>query len=118
MLLMLLVFYKDVGETMPVTICDVCGGEFEWCWEEAFYKSGFNDGDGQIETWQVEAVLAEAGYEVTVNEWGVHNTVIVSIRKEGKELIPYEDRDMTFGYDDPREYLPAEIVGLLNENLP
>lgn len=107
----------EVGENMPVTICDACGGAFEWHWEEAFYKSGFNDGDGQIETWQVEAVLSDAGYDVAVSEWGVHNTVIVSIKRSGQELIPYNDRELTFGYDDPRSYLPSDVVQLLDEGL-
>lgn len=103
---------------MAISICDTCGGEFHWCWEEAFYKNGFNDGDGQIETWQVEAALKKAGYDVSVSEWGVHNTVIISIKLNGIELIPYERPDMTFGYDDPRSYLPSEVIAALDLDLP
>jgi hypothetical protein len=47
-------------------------------------------------------VLTEAGYTVTVEEWGCHNTVITSIRKDDAELIPHDDPDYQFGYDDPR----------------
>ena len=102
---------------MAKSECDNCGGEFHWIWEEAFDKFGFNDGDGQVETWQVEGVLTDAGYEVTVQEWGMHNTVIVSIKKDGVELIPYEDQGLSFGHDDPRSYLPAEIITLLDQKL-
>ncbi len=101
---------------MPKSECNRCGGTIAWCWEEAFAKFGFGDGDGQIETWQVEDVLAEAGYEVRLEEWGMHNTVIASIDKDGEELIPH-DR-IQFGYDDPRSYLPTAIVRLLDDALP
>lgn len=103
---------------MPISDCDHCGGDYHWKWEEAFEKFGFMDGDGQVETWNVEAVLAEAGYEVTVEGWGMHNTVITSIKKDGKELIPRDDPNVTFGYDDPRDYLPEDIVSLLDRELP
>lgn len=104
---------------MPKVQCDYCGShDYFWSWEEAFDKFGFNDGDGQVETWQVEAVLAEAGYTVTVEGWGMHNTVIVSIQKDGRELIPHDGPQITFGYDDPRSYLPDSIVDLLDEKLP
>jgi len=103
---------------MPVSECDNCGGSYAWSWTEAFEKFGFMDGDGQVETWQVEAVLTDAGYAVTVEEWGMHNTVIVSIRKDEAELIPHDDPGCRFGYDDPRDYLPAAIVRLLDDALP
>lgn len=103
---------------MPNSECDCCGGIYAWSWTEAFDKFGFNDGDGQVETWNVEAVLSGAGYDVAVVGWGMHNTVISSIKKDGKEFIPCEDEGVTFGYDDPRSYLPAEIVNLLDQALP
>ena len=34
------------------------------------------------------------------------------------ELIPYDNSNYTFGYDDPRRYFPAELVALLDEKLP
>jgi hypothetical protein len=101
---------------MPLTTCDTCGSDaYRWSWTEAFDKFGFNDGDGQVETWQVEAVLVQAGYDVEVQTWGLHNTVIVSIKRDGKDCIP---DGISFGYDDPRGYLPAEIVDLLDRHLP
>jgi len=103
---------------MTVTECDTCGGAYTWYWEEAFDKFGFRDGDGQVETWQVEGVLTEAGYTVRVEEWGWHNTVIASIVKDGKELIPHDDPDIRFGYTNPREYLPQAVVDLLDGEFP
>jgi len=103
---------------MVQTTCDSCGGTLHWDWTEAFAKFGFGDGDGQVETWQVEAVLAAAGYEVTVEGWGAHNTVITSILKDGAELIPYANPSYRFGYDDPRAYFPAELLALLDAKLP
>lgn len=103
---------------MPESECDNCGGSLNWDWTEAFEKFGFGDGDGQVETCQVEDVLREAGYEVKVQKWGMHNTVIVSIKKDGTEFIPYSNPAYTFGYDDPREFFPVEITDLLDEQLP
>lgn len=103
---------------MPKTECENCGGVLQWYWEEAFEKFGFGDGDGQVETYQVEAVLAEAGYTAEVDQWGMHNTVIKSIKKDGAELIPYDDPQLQFGYDNPRDYLPRQIVKLLDRKLP
>ena len=103
---------------MPMSECHYCGGEFAWRWTDAFDKFGFMDGDGQIETWQVEEVLTEAGYEVTVEEWGLHNTVITSIKKQGAEQIPHGNPDYRFGYDDPHHFFPKEIIALLDEKLP
>lgn len=101
-----------------LTFCDHCGTDIVWSWTEAFLKFGFMDGDGLVETWQVEGVLTEAGYEVTVEPWGIHNLVITSIKKAGVELIPHGNPAVTFGYDDPRAYLPQEIVTLLDCELP
>jgi len=101
-----------------MTICDHCGSDIRWSWTEAFLKFGFMDGDGLIETWEVEGVLVEAGYEVSVATWGMHNCVITSIKKAGVELIPHHDPAVRVGYDDPRCYLPQEIVTLLDQKLP
>ena len=78
---------------MTISECDNCGATYHWDWTEAFCKFGFNDGDGQVETWQVADVLTEAGYSVELNSWGVHNTVITSIKKNDTELILYADDD-------------------------
>ncbi|MEO1660103.1 MAG: hypothetical protein AAFR51_03885 [Pseudomonadota bacterium] len=104
---------------MPISECDTCGGQYSWRWEEAFHKFGFNDGDGQVETYQVEHVLTLAGYVVEVRQWGFHNTVIISIKdNSGCEFIDVSSSDYTLGYDDPRTYLPKKIVRLLDKNLP
>lgn len=103
---------------MVCTTCMSCGGMLHWDWSEAFAKFGFNDGDGQIETWRVEDALIDAGYAVTVDRWGVHNTLITSVKRHGVELIPFDDPDYSFGYDDPREFLPGELVSLLEEEFP
>jgi len=103
---------------MPVTTCENCGALYQWSWREAFDKFGFGDGDGQVETYQVEAVLRQAGYDVETQQWGLHNTVITSIRRDGKELIGYDKPGVTVGYDDPRCYLPDDIIDLLDRELP
>ena len=100
---------------MPISICDNCGSSYLWHWEEAFYKFGFNDGDGQVETWQVESVLSKAGFLVQSYTWGLHNTVITSIQKGGVEYIPSIDSKHNHGYDDPRQYLPETILQLLDD---
>lgn len=100
---------------MATSYCDNCGNTFHWNWEEAFDKFGFGDGDGQVETWQVHAALKRGGYEVEEYTWGIHNTIIISIKKEGIEQVP---ENTTVGYDDPRRYLPREIISLLDREFP
>lgn len=100
---------------MPKCICETCGGPYYWIWEDAFDKFGFGDGDGQVETGTVASVLRAAGYDVEHDVWGLHNDVIRSIKKNSVEQIP-EGTDI--GYDDPRKYLPAAIVTILDEKLP
>jgi hypothetical protein len=103
---------------MPTEQCDSCGGQYTWCWEEAFCKFGFGDGDHRIETPQVEDVLVEAGYTVVSQQWGFHNVIIISIEKDGQEFMPVLHPDYVIGYDDPRDYLPKEITELLDARLP
>ena len=96
---------------MPVTLCHMCMAIHTWSWEEAFDKFGFNDGDGLVMTHRVVQVLRDASYRVTSQRWGCHNVVITSIRKGRRQLIP---DTANVGYHDPREYLPAEVVKLLD----
>ena len=103
---------------MAYSECMNCGKEYHWDWIEAFCKFGFGDGDGQVETGTVAGVLEEAGYEVQTTDWGLHNHVISSIKKNGVEYIPDENSGFTFGYDNPRVYLKEEIVDLLDKELP
>lgn len=100
---------------MPMSTCHTCGGHYQWNWEDAFDKFGFGDGDGQVETDTVVAVLENAGYRVEAQPWGMHNVVILSIKdRAGAELIP---EATTAGYDCPRSYLPRRIVRLLDRKL-
>ena len=104
---------------MPTSKCINCGCySYRWRWEEAFDKFGFNDGGEQVETFLVEEALIQAGYDVTVDDWGIHNILIFSIKKDGQELMPVDNPDFTIGYSDPRSYLPSEIVEYLDETFP
>ena len=92
--------------------CPDCKCRRDWCWEEAFDKFGFDDGDGVVMTDTVANALRSAGYFVRVEPWGFHNDVITSIRRDGTDQIP---DCTTIGYDNPRDYLPEEIVDLLDQ---
>ena len=116
----------------------------EWQWEEAFDKFGFGDGDGPNFTSEVAgAIQGKFGYECKLDTWGMHNFMIMSVvdpktqkcvykRKpwnpqrdapEDKEVVGgqayVKDIDGTggwcVGYDDPRAYLPDEVVAYLDE---
>ena len=100
---------------MPQGTCEHCGGPTAWKWCEAFDKFGFGDGDANVYTSVVAEVLNEAGYAVDYENWGLHNVIITSVRRNGVEQIPARAR---IGYDDPRAYLPRTIVALLDARLP
>lgn len=93
------------------TICPTCGHAHYWSWEEAFDKFGFGDGDDLVMTEAVADALRERGYTVTVTQWGLHNTIITDISSDGVTLIP---NTVTRGYDDPRKYLPKDVIDLLD----
>lgn len=101
---------------MSMTTCPNCGTTCHWHWEEAFSKFGFGDGDGLVMTEYVAAALRQAGYAVITEPWGCHNVTIASIEGDGAELIPFDD--INFGYDDPRDYLPAAIIAILDAAFP
>jgi len=92
-------------------ICPTCGTNIYWRWEEAFNKFGFGDGDGIVMTEHVAKALRDAGYDVTVEPWGMHNVVIASIEQKGVELIP-DDFDYCDG--SPRKSLPKHVVDVLD----
>jgi hypothetical protein len=94
-----------------MTTCNSCGNSHFWNWEEAFDKFGFGDGDGLVMTESVANALRKAGCDVTVEPWGCHNVVITEIKRRGQSLIP---ESIQLGYDDPRDYLPNDIVVLLD----
>jgi hypothetical protein len=94
-----------------LTICESCGSSHEWTWADAFDKFGFGDGDGLVMTNSVADILIAAGYAVETVHWGMHNVIISSIKRDGVEQI---SAGATIGYDDPRGYLPAAIVSLLD----
>ena len=86
-------------------------------WSEAFNKFGYDDGDGIIETPIVARILEDAGYTVKFSRWSPHNTIIYSIQKDGVEFMPLNHKFIRIGYDDPHQYLPNKIVGILNEQI-
>ncbi len=101
---------------MSTTTCPTCCHETTWSWTEAFEKFGFEDEDGLVMTEHVAEVLRQHGYKVTTECWGCHNIVITSIRTpKRKELIP---ETANLGYDDPRRFLPKQIVELLDKAFP
>ena len=100
--------------TSTYTYCQSCGTRHAWDWEEAFDKFGFGDGDGLVMTDSVADALREAGYAVTTEHWGLHNVVITSIKRDGIEQIPEK---VSLGYDNPRDYLPAALISLLDSAL-
>ncbi|MGD9802542.1 MAG: hypothetical protein AB7E80_16415 [Hyphomicrobiaceae bacterium] len=102
---------------MSTSTCPTCGSDVFWTLEEAFDKFGFGDGDGIVMTDHVADALRNAGYTVVVEPWGCHNVTISSIKsKTGKELIPF--KRISFGYDDPRDYLPKPLIELLDAAFP
>lgn len=44
--------------------------------------------------------------------WGMHNIVITAI---GKDFVSQIPEAANVGYDEPREYLPSEIVRIVDE---
>lgn len=95
--------------------CPTCGISHEWCWEEAFDKFGFGDGDGLVMTNTVAAALRDKGYRVEVLRWGIHNDIITSIARDAVSWIP---QTANVGYDNPRHYLPQHITALLDKAFP
>lgn len=100
---------------MSYSTCMTCGGRYDWQWEEAFNKFGFGDGGRIVMTETIADALRAAGYAVTVEPWGIHIIVITAIERNGQPIIP---DGATIGYDNPRHYLPPEIVKLLDEAFP
>jgi hypothetical protein len=85
-----------------------------WTWEDAFYSRSFDEGRGDSETETVADFLREAGYEVDVTTFS-KNPIITSIKKDGVEHIGPDD---WMGDSDPRDYLTAQVVDLLDKQFP
>lgn len=100
---------------MTRTTCPTCRQTYNWQWEDAFHKFGFHDGEGLIMTETVADVLRNAGFTVEVQAWSIHNVVITRIERDGTSQIPPE---ALLGRDDPRSYLPAAIIELLDRAFP
>jgi hypothetical protein len=96
---------------MNSTRCEHCGATHEWTWEEAFDKFGFDDGDGMVMTDTIVTALEAAGFTVKAGPWGMHNVIITSIKRKGRELIPAKAK---VGYADPRKYLPKAVIKVLD----
>lgn len=100
---------------MPLTNCPICDSLMPWSWEDAFDEFGFCEGNGAVMTYEVAEFLMLAGFEVEVSTWGVRNEFINFIRKDGTDLIP---TGTNIGYDDPRSYLPPDMIQLLDQRFP
>ena len=96
--------------------CDTCGNSYH-C-SEAFSKFGFDDGDGEVKTPLIAQALEVAGHHVKYSRWSPHNTIIYSVCKDGIEYMPVDNPQYRIGYNDPMEYLPADILNLLDEEFP
>lgn len=96
--------------------CKHCGNTYHW--NHAFAKFGYDDGDGKIETPHIAQILENAGYTVHFSRWSPHNTLIYSIQKDGIEFMPRNTAKYLIGYDDPQEYLPVDVLELLEQIFP
>jgi hypothetical protein len=100
---------------MSRTTCPTCRQTYNWQWDEAFYKFGFDDGDALIMTEAVADVLRKAGFTVETQAWGIHNVIITRIERDGTSQIL---EGALLGRDDPRSYLPTDILDLLDRKFP
>ncbi len=96
--------------------CKHCGNRYHW--REAFSKFGFDDGEVKVQTSFIGRALENAGYEVSYFWWRPHNMIIYSIRKGDIEYMPINTSRHGIGYTDPVDYLPIEILELLEDQFP
>jgi hypothetical protein len=82
-------------------------------WEDSFgrlHEGCESDGSPCDLTNEVVCFLSGLGYETTCDWWGWHK-FISGLALGGRDLLA----DIEVGYDDPREYLPAELIAALDE---
>jgi hypothetical protein len=86
---------------------------YDWRWEEAFDRFGFDDGDGYCLTQDVANVLENAGCRCCTAQFGAHNTIIHRvILPDGSPL------DNPFAKFSARLWLPAHLVAMLDNAFP
>lgn len=85
-----------------------------WSWEEAFDKFGFNDGNGWNGSYLVGRFIDDV-YDVktVLSSQGMHNYMIIDILDHDKNSTISEDVEI--GYTCPRDYLPKDLVALLDK---
>lgn len=102
---------------MPISACPHCDSSFRWSWEDAFCRYGFNYGTGPVQTYTIQHALIENGYEVTLQQAGECNIVIISVKKDGTEQLQNPE-GKSIGFILPRKYLAAEVIALLDKTFP
>lgn len=98
-------YYEDKEDTENGT----------WPWEDAFSHSGFDGGSNPLMLAMTAEALSAKGYAVAVDSCSFDNVVITSIERDDAEQI---SDSVKLGYDDPRSYLPAPIIELLDAAFP
>jgi hypothetical protein len=84
-------------------------------WVDAFDKYGYEDGDGTIHTPAIAEFLESKGYQVEYESYGHHNTIITELIDPNGKLVVRIGEGGYKGYEDPRGYLPAKLVEMLDE---
>lgn len=98
---------------MPLHTCALCGGPQPWKWEDAFLSYGFDEGE-HSETHAVASTLVANGYTTEIATYA-DNDFIESIVKDDVEQISAHDWP---GEMDPRQFLPADLIALLDKAFP
>lgn len=85
--------------------------EVSWDWEDAFSKFGFEEERNCTD--QVVDVIESLGYECETGGWGCHSlSMIRDVKKAGVSIMP---ETVNMGYDDPRTWLPPDVIARLDE---
>ena len=84
----------------------------DWDWTEAFQKYGFGDGEDTVHTQEVVEFLESLGYQCEP-VGGMHNYFMYNLERGDTEWHPPDDFD-----HNPREWLPPDLVALLDAKFP